>query len=133
MARSKAVSFKLSAKPLVQRAEKAFEEANDDLKEMIVGEIISPVWDWTGTTERENGETVGSPRDIVDQGELLDGYQEPQMQGKRTCVHVFTAPHTVPIHNGAQLANGGVIQARPFTERPLENFPELFAKRFRDG
>jgi hypothetical protein len=33
--------------------------------------IQSPQWDWPRVTRRRNGTTVGSPRDIVDTGELL--------------------------------------------------------------
>ena len=33
-------------------------------------EISSKVWDWPGKTKRKNGEIAGSPRDIVDTGEL---------------------------------------------------------------
>lgn len=31
-------------------------------------EIRDAKWDWPGTTQRRNGDTVGSPRDIVDTG-----------------------------------------------------------------
>lgn len=34
--------------------------------------IESPIWDWPRSTKRSNGETVFTPRDIVDQGTLRD-------------------------------------------------------------
>ena len=127
------VSVKFNTKALLGKQHQAFELANkNDLKEAIVGEIISPVWDWGGETKRRNGAVIGSPRDIVDEGTLLDGYQEPRMQSKTVCVHEFTAPHTIIVHNGAQLKNGGVIEKREFTKRPRENFREMFIRRYRE-
>lgn len=43
-------------------------ETGDRFKEMISSER----WQWDGITHRRNGETVGSPRNIVDTRELLE-------------------------------------------------------------
>lgn len=125
------VTMKPQAKALVAKQQKAFQAANQDLKEQIIGEIASPVWSWPGTTVRQSGEIAGARRNIIDQGDLLDGYQEPRMQGKNKCVHVFTADHTLPVHEGATLRNGGNIPPRPFTERPAQNFAQTFLAAFK--
>lgn len=130
---AKNFSVTINRRELLARQHRAFAAANADLHEAIVGEIASPVWDWDGTTYRRNGEVIGSPRNIIDEGELLEGARPPRMQGKTQCVHAFEAEHSLAVHNGAVLANGGVIQPRPFTERPIRAFPEMFAKAYRDG
>lgn len=131
MARS-SVNVRFESKRLVNRLHAAFELANEDLEAAIVGEIASPVWDWDGQTERQNGTTVSSPRNIIDEGELLDGYRALK-RGKTRTAHVFDAEHTLAVHNGAAYADGHSVPGRPFTERPVEAFPEMFAKRFRES
>lgn len=132
MAKS-SVNVKFNTKQLIQKSERAFVKANKTLEAEIIGSIASPIWDWNGTTTRRNKDVVTSPRDIIDEGGLLDGYQEPRMQGKNVCIHEFTAPYTQAIHDGAQLRNGGVVQARPFTEIPVRDFPRMFIDAYRDS
>ena len=36
--------------------------------------IQSPIWNWPRTTLRKSGDLVGSPRDIVDLGGLINSY-----------------------------------------------------------
>lgn len=40
-----------------------------------------PLWNWPHTTRRHNGETVSSPRNIVDTGELRGSLQPPEVAG----------------------------------------------------
>ena len=127
------VKVKFETKALLGKQHQAFAQANKvDLQEAIVGEIASPIWDWNGTTKRRNGSIVSSPRSIIDEGDLLDGYKEPRPEGKNRFIHEFTAEHTMIVHHGANLKNGGVIEARPFTKRPVENFREMFIKRYKE-
>ena len=37
--------------------------------------LTSEEWGWPRQTRRQNGSVVGSPRDIIDTGELRDSYQ----------------------------------------------------------
>ena len=126
------VTVKFESKRLIQRAHTAFNLANDDLEQAIIGEIASPVWSWPGQTVRRSGEVAGSPRNIIDEGTLLDSYRV-EKRGKTVCSHVFEAEHALIVHEGAQLRNGGTIAPRPFTERPREAFPEMFARRFKQA
>lgn len=49
--------------------DKTVEELHDKIKEVIQDDR----WSWDRETKRSNGETVGSPRDIVDEEGLLKG------------------------------------------------------------
>jgi hypothetical protein len=53
----------------------AFEALNYELGDKFAEMIESPIWEWDKTTFRSNGEVVGSPRDIVDTGNLRDSYR----------------------------------------------------------
>jgi hypothetical protein len=50
----------------------AFKSINEDLHENIKTSIQSEKWEWNRTTYRRSGEVVGTPRDIVDAGKLLN-------------------------------------------------------------
>lgn len=42
--------------------------------------IRDPRWNWEGETVRQNGDTVTSPRDIVDTETLVNSQQEPEFE-----------------------------------------------------
>ena len=130
MARS-SVKVQFNVKPFVQKAQRSFAKANDTLEQDIVGSIGSPIWQWPGQTERQSGQVVGSPRDIVDSGDLLDSYRV-ERRGPNQTAHVFDVPYALAVHEGAALRNGGIIPARPFTEAPVRDFPRMFAEAWRD-
>ena len=50
--------------------EKAFQAMADELSDAFQEAFDAPVYDWDRITLRSNGELVGTPRDIVDTGEL---------------------------------------------------------------
>lgn len=54
---------------------KAFERTAEEFGGVCQDAITSRVWQWDGTTVRKSGEIAGSPRNIVDTGELKDSYK----------------------------------------------------------
>ncbi len=52
------------------------QQSNTHMKKLI----RSKIWDWPGTTVRRNGRVVGSPRNIVDTGELLSQQQQVRFE-----------------------------------------------------
>ena len=50
----------------------AFDATAEVLHENIKGQIQDEKWVWGNVTHRRNGQIVGSPRDIVDTGRLLE-------------------------------------------------------------
>ncbi len=127
------VTVKFESKRLLGRMQKAWEQVNEtDLPRAFDYEIGAPKWEWVGETHRRNGSIVTSPRSIVDQGDLADSYDR-QRAGGKSYVHNWNVDYALATHEGAQLRNGGVYPARPFTERPVANLPEMFARRFRES
>lgn len=54
--------------------ESAFTEMATQFGEETQKAIDAVIWDWPRTTQRKNGDVVGSPRDIVDTGALKNSY-----------------------------------------------------------
>lgn len=55
-----------------QNLNQAFVRANTLLGEAFDQSMESEVWSWPRDTYRVNGDVVGSPRDIIDTGALMD-------------------------------------------------------------
>jgi len=51
----------------------AFVNTGEALLEEVKGQITDVKWEWDRATVRSSGEVVGTPRSIVDTGELLEG------------------------------------------------------------
>lgn len=61
----------VNAKSLEAKLVKAFETwTRFDVNDYFRDQFLEEKWPYDGETERKNGETVGSPRDIFDLGEL---------------------------------------------------------------
>ena len=52
--------------------QRAFRDTAQTYNREMQKAIASRIWDWPRRTVRKSGEVVGSPRDIVDTGNLLD-------------------------------------------------------------
>lgn len=59
----------------------AFQAMAGELHGAILNAIEDRRWEWDRPTRRRNGQTVGTPRDIVDQGTLRDRQQLPAFSG----------------------------------------------------
>lgn len=118
------MSFKLklnaaALKKLDSAISKAFEETVEAYGDECRTAIESPIWKWDGYTLRKNGDFVGSPRDIVDTGELRDSQQEPEFEGDTATIE-WTAEHAGNVHEGID-SNGNPMPARPWTEEAARN------------
>lgn len=61
----------VNAQKLEAKLAKAFETwARFDVNDYFRDQFLEEKWPYDGETERKNGETVSSPRDILDLGEL---------------------------------------------------------------
>jgi hypothetical protein len=90
-------------------------------------EIETEQWRWDGYTLRRNGDLVGSPRDIVDEGELRDSQQDP-VYGDGVAVIEWSADHAIDVHNGEPGK-----AARPWTKTAAEetDFEGIMARELR--
>lgn len=118
----------LNEKEITAALQDAFVETNEIAGRKMQQKIEDPIWGWDGETLRHRGEAVGSPRNIVDRGELVGSYSP--RPGRNQYGHAWTAPHSMAVHNGAVFSDGSTMPARPFATEGLRDtkFDETFAK-----
>jgi hypothetical protein len=110
-----------------------FRRAMDWAEESFLAEIDAVKWTWLGQTIRVNGETVESPRDIVDMGGLRDSQTRENMGELRT---VFTwtggegETYALEVHNGYVHKSGKRVAARPFTKDTISRLDKVIDNLF---
>lgn len=92
----------------------------DELADICQEEIKSDQWEWAGITRRKNGETVGSPRNIVDTGELLDSLKI--LKSGNSALIYWDAPHAAIVHEGYVSDSGYLYVGRPWTDTGIARF-----------
>lgn len=93
----------------VERQSEAFDQAmSDDL------------YDWPRQTKRRNGEIAGSPRSIVDTGELKESKAIARSSSSQAAEFGWNTDYAAAVHNGCTLKNGTEIPPRPWTEKGIE-------------
>lgn len=118
----------LNEKEITGALQDSFREMNEVLGRKFAQAIDDPVWDWPGETQRHRGEVVGSPRNIVDRGELKSSYQPSSTPN--TYKHAWNADHAMAVHSGAVYKDGSTMPRRPWTEMAMaeNDTAEIFAK-----
>lgn len=106
-----------SGPQIVAALEQPFKETNELLGRNMQKQITDNKWSWPSSP---------SPRDIVDTGRLRQSYQ-PFPQGL-AYEHSYNVEYALAVHEGAMLANGGSLPARPWIRVALREFG--FAKVF---
>ena len=62
------------SKSLGEAIKDSFVKLSNGFGEEMQNSIQSPIWNWPRYTLRKSGDLVGSPRDIVDLGGLINSY-----------------------------------------------------------
>ena len=114
---------------LVAGTLKASAYVQRDLKEALNNAVESTTWQWNAVTKRQNGQTVSSPRDIVDTGALRRSLSiaEKNLKTKTTLEIKYSVPYAALVHYGGAVrpygnknANTVLIPARPWIEATLK-------------
>lgn len=122
----------------------AWEDLAPDIFQANIDAIEAIFYDWdAGETLRVNGEIAGSPRNIVDTGELRDS-QAITTEGENTYLLDWGVNYALPVHVGDPSRN---YQARPWTQLAIAgdetadpdyqvpyaflNIPDAFTQRFK--
>jgi hypothetical protein len=108
----------------IQKAHRATVQA---YSQQCKAEIQADKWEWDGLTQRSTGEIVGSPRDIVDTGALLDS-QEIIYRGANYAVIEWSVDYAGEVHEGTPDKPG-----RPWTKTALQeiDLQQVFADELR--
>lgn len=86
--------------------------------------ISSSEYSWPRTTKRRNGQTVRTPRDIIDTG-ALDSSQRLSRPNRAEWQWQWDVPYAVLVHEGATLQSGAEYPARPWTKRAVDDYKPL--------
>jgi hypothetical protein len=110
----------------------AFEATVEAYAEQCQIELLSDKWEWPRATHRQNGEVVTSPRDAVDQGDLLDSQDVEYLDDSTALLH-YNSGHALDVYAG-KVENGILKPSRPWLDTALEeiDLKAVFAEEMRD-
>jgi hypothetical protein len=97
---------------------KAFDVSVDALADSFQDAIASDIWEWPRETLRNNGDLVGSPRNILDSEELYNSLVIAR--SANAAEYTWESDHAAIVHDGATTKNGTELPARPWTKVGLE-------------
>jgi hypothetical protein len=128
---------------IMNRANRAWGVVIDKVDPAMTNAIQRRIYIWDRPTRRRNGETVTSPRDIVDTEELLNSQGLRRVSVEKVIIF-NTAPHAMKNHEGTgnrrprrwtRKAIRGNSKASPSWQDPQAtlNIAEAFADAFRAG
>lgn len=113
-----------------QLAIESFDEMVGEFAQEINFQIEDTKWNWPRETVRKNGSVVGSPRDIVDTGELKNS-QFIEDNSDTYKVVGYTSDHAALVHEGYQVErNDGTVTdvpARRFIDTAIEDYNPIEA------
>jgi hypothetical protein len=113
-----------------QLAIESFDEMVGEFAQEINFQIEDTKWNWPRETVRKNGSVVGSPRDIVDTGELKNS-QFIEDNSDTYKVVGYASDHAALVHEGYQVErNDGTVTdvpARPFIDTAVEDYNPIDA------
>jgi hypothetical protein len=122
-------------------ATEAFGEMVSEFAQEINFQVEDSKWNWPRETVRKNGSVVGSPRNIVDTGELKNSQFIEDFSDTYKVIG-YTADHAALVHEGYQIErNDGTVTdvpARPFIDtaiedyNPIEAYSEILKEKLND-
>lgn len=111
-----AVTTVLNLGNLDRKVALAFRRTVREVEAEAVAAHDATIWGWSGQTRRENGETAGSPRNVVDLGTLRDSQQPAQYSGPLAARISWDAQYAAAVYLGA------VFRKREYS-MPARNVP----------
>ena len=113
--------------------QRTFQRAMDWADNDFDQQMASSKWDWNeNQTRRKNGQLVGSPRDIIDTGDLLQSKERVQVN-RSTVDFIWKDDVAELVHDGGTTRNGGAYPARPWTEPVLDEIDDMIGTMLRNG
>jgi hypothetical protein len=112
--------MKLNLSKLNSAIDSALADTTKKVAQNATDAIEANRWGWGNTTVRSDGSVVGTPRDIVDTGELKDS-QKIHIDGDKATIE-YTADHAQDVHAD-----------RPWLSTALKesNVAKIFADKLR--
>lgn len=112
---------------------RTFELAMDWADADFDQQMAAEKWQWNDNqTRRKNGQIVGSPRDIIDTGDLLASKRREQISRSVT-EFIWDDPVAGGVHDGMRTRSGKDLPARPWTEPTLDDIDEIIDTLMKRG
>jgi hypothetical protein len=137
---------RFNSEEILEAVHLAWQETVEEVEAANRTAIQSWRYEWPRSTYRQNGEVVGSPRDIVDTGRLLES-QYVQRKSSETFELGWGVDYASEVHEGKTLKSGAHLPARRWTQeairgdgtapgawqnpRAVLDVPTYFAEQFR--
>ena len=118
-------SFKLTgsnANQLKLRVPQVLSSYGKVLGDQLKEEIKTPQFSWPRQTKRKNGQTVSSPRDIVDLGGLLRSQQRDRPSATQLRFN-WATPYAGLVLSGYSTSKGTLVPGRNWIKPALEKQP----------
>ena len=122
----KKVAAKMKA-AITKGVQRGMARVETSLSKALDDAMMASSWEWSSiVTTRVNGQTVGSPRNIVDTGFLRDSkkLKISYLQTKTTVEVKYTAPYANLVHFGGMIRPYG---AKGRTLKPIQPRPWITA------
>jgi hypothetical protein len=103
---------------VVDAVHQSWAETIDEIETANRTAIQSWRYQWPRSTQRQNGELVGSPRDIVDTGKLLEN-QYVDRQSSETFELGWNVDYAAQVHEGTTSKSGVHYPARRWTQEAI--------------
>ena len=116
---------------LTDRLQEAYAGVVSDMNDAVFDAIESPIWDWPRITERANGTTVFSPRDVVDTGYLRDSQGVEAVSADN--LNLINSAEYAPDVVFGTVQNGAIMPPRDFFTEGVSNvdLEQTFQSKFR--
>jgi hypothetical protein len=124
---------KIDVSKLNRAVQKAFDATVETLSDAFDNAMTAEEWEWDGVTVRRNGDVVGSPRDIVDQEDLINSKVVTRSSDGNGAEFTWEAKHSLQVHEGGTTKTGKTYRARPWTEKAIEetDLEAVFARELK--
>lgn len=112
------MTININRKPLDMAIAKSFNKLLNHFEDELNAQLEADKWQWAPgvVTNRVNGETVSSPRNIIDTGELKRSLVI-EKKSDRSADFTYTQEYSALVHEGARLNSGQTYPPRPWVEQ----------------
>ena len=119
------VRIQIDTQIITKELSKAMRSYTKELDQKLDHQFFESKWEWPRLTRRRSGQLVGSPRNIIDTGELLNSKQGPTPVGggKIGRRWFWNTPYASLVKNGYISSRGEVVPARDWILAALRELP----------
>lgn len=98
----------------------SFDRTVERTSEAMDYAIDADLYDYPRTTQRKSGEIVGSPRNLVDLGNLKDSKVVSRSSDGNAAEFSWSVDYSLAVHEGYTTKTGKDVPPRKWTEKGIE-------------